>query len=273
MQQIKIEAKQKSPAGQGFTLIELLVVIAIIAILAALLLPALAFSKFQAKATNCTSNYRQWGIVANVYAADSRDYLPSFQLNESGIGLNVWGVSTAMPDGLKGSGLTVPLWFCPVRSGEYDAANKWCSSHLGHSIGSLDDLTAYLEASFSNFALMNHNWWVPRAEGDGTIFPNPNNGTGTARLPDGWPSKTTDKNATVNPIISDLTDCGVDTTNAGAIPQFNASILGGFVTGNAHFFNGRLISVNTGYADGHVVTVPKVRMRWEWQTGPWTEFY
>jgi prepilin-type N-terminal cleavage/methylation domain-containing protein len=121
-----MKSTKTGPKRQAFTLIELLVVIAVIAILAALLLPALAKAKDKAAKIQCMNNNKQIGIAAMVYMHDSNDCFP-YGKNRVSSAKSVadpggWPVLVGEYMGVLKNGNTnqPQVYMCPSEKGKID---------------------------------------------------------------------------------------------------------------------------------------------------------
>jgi prepilin-type N-terminal cleavage/methylation domain-containing protein len=99
-------------SNKAFTLIELLVVIAIIALLLAILLPALGRARAQAKEVKCRHNLKQWGMVFAMYLNDNDDRFMSG--GNWGDGWDQWFDILSEKYNKRGEGKEIDFWNCPV---------------------------------------------------------------------------------------------------------------------------------------------------------------
>jgi prepilin-type N-terminal cleavage/methylation domain-containing protein len=241
---------------RGFTLIELLVVIAIIAILAALLLPALAKAKEKAVRAQDMNNVHQIEIMLNIFGSDNQDKLPAFT---AGSGARwAWDLPAPAADAMLSAGMTKKAFFDPGTAPKFTDFENWSGPGTGHNS------TLWNYDPNGGFHIIGYTLAINEIDpgnGQNLGFLDPTNQNKTLQpetiqlLTGKLTISPSDRVLVSGPVIS------VSATQPGyANPQNNYSIIpGGFMQNNVvyphtspHIQNNIPAGDHVGFKDGHV---------------------
>ncbi len=217
-------------AKNAFTLIELLVVIAIIAILAAMLLPALAKAKESAKRAVCKSNIRQVGLGAIMYAMERNETFPDNRFPNNGAYHGSWLSMPTYDYFVNTLKITTNCFTCPNRNRN----NDWVKFNTGSPYGMMR------MGFYSLWALPTSSDPRPRGQNYGT-------------QPDPWDSpKRTTEVTPYSYLIADIIEKNTDLVSGVPYATSTPHGRGGLVVGPA---NSQVEPAALGSEGGNVGTV------------------